>query len=459
VRLWERTLAVLQRLAGVTAEMEPDEAVRRTLLLAASIIYTFAGLLWGALYVALGEPGPGLIPIAYGILTGLNAWLFVTTGRERWFRESQLGLTLLLPFALQLALGGIGPSGWVIVWAFTSPVGALLIGEEEQADRWFAGFVVLLAASIALQPLVRDGNSLSEAARRAFLIANVSAVLTIVFVLLRYFDTLKTRAYAALRTEEQKSERLLLNVLPADIARILKEGNSTIATAHDSVTVLFADMVAFTQLSEILSPVEMVELLNELFTYFDSLVERSGLEKVRTIGDAYMVVGGVPRPRDDHAEAVAVLGLEMLRFREHVDHPHVRSLSFRIGINSGPVVAGVVGTTKFHYDVWGDAVNVASRMESQGVPGRVQVGPGAHPLLDGSFVMEPRGLTDIKGKGQLQTWLLVAASGSDERVGSAHRPGSGRGPATGMGHSIGASTVWPILMDAGIDPAPTRTSG
>lgn len=406
MRTWERTLVSLQRLAGVEHEPDPDVVVRRTLLLVASVIYCVAALLWAALYVALDESAAGTIPLVYGLLTAANVGVFVRTGRERWFRDSQLTFNLVLPFLLQVALGGFVPSGAVILWAFTAPLGAVLIDRPSTAHRWFLAFVALLLVAGWVQPLVREGNGLSDDVRLAFLVANLAAVTAIAFVLMRYFATLRERAYAQLREEEQRSERLLLNVLPADVADTLKRREGIIADAYDSVTVLFADMVGFTRLSEELNPVEMVDLLNAVFSYFDGLVERHGVEKVRTVGDAYMVVAGAPRPRPDHADVIATLSLEMLDFVSHVNHPQVGRCDFRIGINSGPAVAGVIGTTKFHYDVWGDAVNVASRMESHGVAGRVHVGPGTQPLLDARFRLEPRGHTQVKGKGSMPTWLL-----------------------------------------------------
>lgn len=195
-------------------------------------------------------------------------------------------------------------------------------------------------------------------------------------------------------------------MLPKEIAPILKSGKETIADRYEYASILFADIVDFTPLSAEMAPEEMVELLNEIFSQFDDLVERYDLEKIRTIGDNYMVVSGAPRPRSDHAHALANLALEM---REYITSLPIRKgkrIDFRVGINSGPVIAGVIGKQKFHYDVWGDAVNTASRMESHGVSGKIQIASGAYELVKGEFICEPRGEVEIKGKGKLMTWFL-----------------------------------------------------
>lgn len=390
--------------SGVAGDV--DESLQRSLLLGAAAMYSVAGVVWGLLYIALGEPVAGSIPLGYGILTAINIGIFVRWQRMARFRDSQLLLTLILPVLLQLALGGFVASGGVIIWAFTSPLGALLVGNPRTAHRWFLAFLGLVVAAAFIQPLVRDEAGLSEGVRLAFFVGNLAAVTAIVFLLTRYFADKKTEAYELLGREREKSEELLLNVLPSEVADALRQGANTVAEDYDAITVLFADVVGFTTLSEELSPGQMVDLLNAVFSYFDRLVARHGVEKIRTVGDSYMVVAGAPRRRSDHAQVMAQLALEMLDLHRHVDHPHVGRVQFRIGLNSGPATAGVIGHTKFHYDVWGDAVNVASRMESHGVPGRVQVGPGTVDLIKDDFALEPRGSVDVKGKGTMQTWLL-----------------------------------------------------
>ncbi len=215
------------------------------------------------------------------------------------------------------------------------------------------------------------------------------------------------RLNTELEGERAKAERLLRNVLPGPIAERLKQGEGTIADAFGSVTVLFADIVGFTALSSSVPAAELVIVLNDVFSRFDALAERHGLEKIKTIGDAYMVVAGVPEPREDHASAVAAMALDMLDEIESFNAARGTSLGIRIGVHSGPVVAGVIGKRKFIYDIWGDTVNTASRMESTGLPGRVQVSDVTAKALDGQLVMEDRGVIAVKGKGEMRTWLLA----------------------------------------------------
>jgi guanylate cyclase len=177
-------------------------------------------------------------------------------------------------------------------------------------------------------------------------------------------------------------------------------------------------MVGFTPLSAEMTPEEMVELLNTIYSFYDSLTEKYGLEKIRTIGDNYMVASGVPRPKPDHAQALARMALEMRDYFKDAGRLAVEGLNFRIGINSGPLVAGVIGYKKFQYDIWGPTVNTASRMESQGLPGKVQITQDTYELLKDEFVCEPRGTLEVKGVGQVQTWFLVGERHSAERVDS-----------------------------------------
>ena len=207
--------------------------------------------------------------------------------------------------------------------------------------------------------------------------------------------------------EQEKSNRLLLNILPEPIATELKEGHSNIADGFAEVTVLFADLVQFTQLSEKISPAEMVKLLNDIFSRFDGLTAKYGLEKIKTIGDAYMVAGGLPVRRPNHAEAVAEMALAMQAEMVRFNAERGQSFRMRIGINTGPVVAGVIGTSKFIYDLWGDTVNIASRMESHGVVGGIQVTEATYVCLKDRYQFQPRGPIQIKGKGEMVVYLLV----------------------------------------------------
>ena len=214
--------------------------------------------------------------------------------------------------------------------------------------------------------------------------------------------------------EHERSERLLANILPRPIAdRLKNQSDVVIADRHDEASVLFADMEGFTAQASDTAPDDLVKFLNRVFSDFDRLVERHGLEKIKTTGDAYMVVSGVPGARPDHAQALAILALEMREAAREWRDPRGRNVPIRIGISSGPVVAGVVGTRKFFYDVWGDAVNVAARMETTGSAGKIQVSRDTYERLQDQFVLEPRGEIDVKGKGRMPTWFLLARKAPD----------------------------------------------
>ena len=219
----------------------------------------------------------------------------------------------------------------------------------------------------------------------------------------------------------RENERLLLNILPEPIADRLRRGERLIADRFDDVTLLFADIVGFTELSSSMRADELVGVLNDVFTVFDDLVEEHGLEKVKTIGDAYMVVGGLTDPSPDHSERVARMAIALAARIAEIEAASLFGIRFRVGINCGPVVAGVIGTKKFIYDIWGDTVNLASRMESTGVPGRVQVSAALEERLRGRFRLAPRGLVEVKGKGFLPTWFLEGEVAQAPRSRSSHQ--------------------------------------
>ena len=218
----------------------------------------------------------------------------------------------------------------------------------------------------------------------------------------------RTESELALRKEQEKSDQLLLNILPGSIADRLKNDDRSIADGFAEVTVLFADLVGFTEISSLASPQELVELLNHIFSIFDQLSQDYDLEKIKTIGDEYMVAGGLPLPKADHAQAIAQMALAMQKSMEKFTFRQ-QSISLRIGINSGAVVAGVIGTRKFSYDLWGDTVNVASRMQSSGSPGKIQVTETTYQLLKDKYKFLERGLVNIKGKGEMMTYWLVGS--------------------------------------------------
>ena len=228
----------------------------------------------------------------------------------------------------------------------------------------------------------------------------------------RTLELVNDQNQSLLRAIREQSEALLLNILPAPIAERLKASSDVIADSFESVSVLFADIVGFTSLSATITPEELVRMLDGIFTEFDRLADERGLEKIKTIGDAYMVAAGLPDPCADHAARTAHMALDMIDALARFNEKNGTTLQVRVGIHSGPVVAGVIGRRKFIYDLWGDTVNTASRMESHGVPSRAQITDATRTALPDDLIVEERGVIDVKGKGPLRTWLLVGRSKS-----------------------------------------------
>jgi guanylate cyclase len=399
--LIQQTLSSIARI-GSDPNDDDDIRLQKSLMVVCAIPFILAGAGWGVMYILFHEPLAGSIPLSYSIISLFSTIHFGWTRQYQFFRFSQLLLILLLPFFLMVALGGFINGSAVVLWSLISPLGAMLFDEPRRAPRWFLAFASLVALSAFLQPYVRLTNNLSFTLVILFFAMNLIAVGSLVFMMVFYFVNQKN-------IFQQKSESLLLNILPKEIAAILKNESRTIADHYEEASVLFADMVGFTPLSAQLPPVEMVELLNEVFSFFDSLLDKYGVEKIRTIGDNYMVASGVPRGRPDHAQALVHMALDMRDYiSKHTFHNGQR-VSFRMGINSGSMIAGVIGRRKFVYDVWGDAVNVASRMESHGLGEAVQITQTTYELIKNDFVCEPRGTVNVKGKGEMEVWLVMSS--------------------------------------------------
>lgn len=388
---------------GADPNDDVDLQLQKSLLVLCSFPFVFAGVAWGLLYTFFGEPLAGAIPFSYGVVSLLSIIHFGLTRRYRFFRFSQLALILLLPFLLMIALGGFVQGSAVIMWALICPMGAMLFDEPRHAPRWFLAFVGLVALSGFLQPYLDFSNNLSPEVMIFFFVINLIGVGALIFLMVFYFVGQKNAF-------QEKSEALILNILPKEIAAILRDEQRTIANYFEGASVLFADVVGFTSLSATMTPHELVKLLDEVFSQFDDLTEKYELEKIKTIGDCYMVASGIPRPRADHAQALTRMALEM---RDYVSKHEFqgRKLTFRIGLNSGPVVAGVIGRKKFIYDLWGEVVNTASRMESHGREGFVQITRATYEMIKDEFVCEPRGMVDVKGTGQMETWFVTEPRG------------------------------------------------
>jgi adenylate cyclase len=293
------------------------------------------------------------------------------------------------------------------VWGILAPMGALVFGGLQAGVRWYISFLAVFLGSGLAGQILGNTSPLPAWFTNTMLALNIAVGGTVVFTLLAVFAVQRRAALAALRVEQARAEDLLLNILPRSIADRLKVDTHTIADQFSAASILFADVVDFTPTSELMEPAEVVGLLDHLFSHFDVLAERYEVEKIKTIGDCYMVAAGVPNPRPDHAQTLVSLGLDMAEAMHSSDEVGHLGLELRIGINSGPVVAGVIGRKRFLYDLWGDAVNTASRMESHGTPGRVQITRATHELVADEFECEPRGMIEVKGKGEMEIWHVL----------------------------------------------------
>jgi class 3 adenylate cyclase len=338
------------------------------------------------------SPEPGARREAAAYLLGWTIAALVLV-RRRWPLAVLLASAVILQLYYQLDYPGIYPAvplsvALATAWAAGHRRWSLLVAGLFAAAGIGVGYQILAPHQPALQVL-----------------GDVTRDIVLFAAVLLLGEAVRTRR--ALQREEERSERLLLNVLPAPIATRLKQHEDVIADGFPEVTVLFADLVDFTRRSQRSSPQQIVQVLDELFSTFDQLTRRHGLEKIKTVGDAYMVAGGLPEPRPDHAQAVADLALSMrMEMARRIDTGG-QPLQARIGIDTGPVVAGVIGADKFSYDLWGDTVNTASRMESTGVPGCIQVTERTYRRLRDGYRFERRGVVPVKGKGEMVTWFLI----------------------------------------------------
>jgi guanylate cyclase len=349
------------------------------------------------------------VPYLYLVISYVSLFLFYRFKRFEYFTFTQLVMLLVMPFFMQWMIGGFAASSGVAIWAILSPVGALMILGTRQSTPWFFLFIGLAFISWKLNHYFA-GNALPIPVnvKDAFFLMNITGTAAILYGVLRYFQAQKERVMISLELEQARSEKLLLNILPAAIATRLKANDMRIADHYDAVTVMFADLVNFTPMSEKMPPTQLIDLLSQVFLRFDHLAEKYQVEKIKTIGDAYMVISGAPVVCDNHAHRIAAMALEMNAALQEVAIITGLDLHMRIGIHTGPVVAGVIGSTKFSYDLWGDTVNLASRMESTCKPDTIQVTRETQQIIQDIYVLSEKSSVEVKGKGVVETYVLLA---------------------------------------------------
>jgi guanylate cyclase len=400
--------------------IDQDKIIREKSFLLMVPLWALAALVWACLYYYYGAKRAAIIPGSYSLISFVSLLIFRWQRSFNLFRTTQLTLILLLPCLLHLSLGNFVSSSAIIIWAILCPLSALAFHNTRSAVYWLLLFIAcMIIVFYTENKVLINETRLPDDLISILFALNISFVTILLFYLLRYFvaqnnlvkEKLKAEQ-AMLANEREKSEKLLLNILPAPIAARLKEGQHVIADEYAEATVLFADIVEFTNISQNISPAILVENLNKIFKHFDDLVDRYGTEKIKTIGDAYMVVSGLNRGGPHEKRKMADLALSMMKdIQQYTLDGHTKC-NLRIGIHIGSVTAGVIGSKKFSYDVWGDAVNTASRMESSGEPGKIQVSEEFYKHIMDDYQCEPRGQIEIKGKGLMNLYFLIKKKNS-----------------------------------------------
>jgi len=393
---------------GARPDDSEEVRLRKSLLVISTIPFVFVGALWGSMYFLFGEQQAGIIPLSYSLFSIASLIHFGFTGQFRVFRFNQLLLILLLPFALMLALGGFINSSAVILWSLICPLGAMLFDEQSKSPAWLWAFIFLVFLSVFLQFVFPMESSMTPLQIQLFFVLNIVLVGTLIFMMFYYFVEKKNYF-------QERSEALLLNILPLPIAEELKMKGRTDATFFENVTVLFTDFKDFTQIAEKLPASELVAEIDYCFKAFDSIVGRYPIEKIKTIGDSYMCAGGVPVVNSTHAKDMVRVALEMRQFMNEYALTRTTEgrifFEIRIGVHTGPVVAGIVGDKKFAYDIWGDTVNIASRMESSGEAGKINISGTTYALVKDEFHGLHRGKIHAKNKGEIEMYFLESVSG------------------------------------------------
>ena len=426
--------------AGMATALSPEEKLSGDMLLFSTGLMMFASVLWLAVYWSFGQRFSTLIPLTFQLVSVCTIVFFLKTRKLDIFCLMQLSLFLFTPFVLQWSIGNFVNASGVSLWALLAPVGAIVILGTKESVPWFIAYIFMTAMSGMFDYVLQwDAKLLDMKTVAVFFVLNFVSISAMVYVLLWYFSREKNKLRKAIEaqshavaTEKDLSERLLLNILPQPIAERLKRQESNIADGHADVTVMFADIVNFTQMSEELSPNETVHLLNDIFSEFDNLAEKYGIEKIKTVGDAYMAAGGLhgkyggndgsnsgsDSAKAHYVDAMANISLEMHQFVSRYVAPNGQKLSLRIGLATGPVVAGVIGRRKFSYDLWGDTVNIASRMCSEAHPNNTQVDVVTYRRLHSRFRFDEVHQIQVKGKGPMQVYNLLGrlAQQSDSNV-------------------------------------------
>jgi class 3 adenylate cyclase len=402
--------------ATPASALSPEEQLSGDMLMLTTGFMMCAAMLWLAIYWSMGYQYSTAIPLIFQGLSAITVFLYYKYRKLQTFAVIQLGLILFTPFAMQWSIGNFVNASGVSLWGLMAPVGAVtVLGTRASMPWFFAWLFMTVMAGVFDFLLAGTVRSFDLSTVAVFFVLNFAAISVMIYSLLWYFANEKQKlrqqvdaSHAELRMEKERSDRLLLNILPPAIAERLKRNEVNIAQGHADVTVMFADIVGFTRMTEELSPVETVKILNDVFSVFDDIADKHGVEKIKTIGDAYMAAAGLDAGAQIHyADAVARMALEMLEKVAEYRKRTGERIEIRIGIGTGPVVAGVIGKKKFIYDMWGDTVNVAFRMAADAYSGAIQVDLTTHRRLHNRFRFDEVHEVEIKGKGRMQVFHLM----------------------------------------------------
>ena len=414
------TESFVARLRNAGVEPGDSEEIRlnKQLLMLATGLVSVASMVWLTIYWALGPQFSVTYPYIFQLALAGNVVIYTLSRNFDFFRITQLGLFLFAPFAMQWSIGNFIAASGIILWGLLAPIGAILFFGVRESMAWFFAWAFLTALSGFFDYFLADalvkGLHVPLQTSVVFFALNFITVATIIYMLLRHSiqEKLKIQqdlkhAHQSLIYEQDRSEKLLLNILPAPVANRLKHSEQTIADGFADATVMFADIVNFTQVAANMTPSQVFSMLNSIFSAFDDMAERYGLEKIKTIGDAYMVAGGINTDNTDYSAAIADLAVEMQQILHRDFTINSSRLEMRMGIGTGPVVAGVVGKKKFIYDLWGDTVNLASRITSEGVPGMIQCDSRTQRRLADRFDFYDPQTIYLKGKGNMTVHRLI----------------------------------------------------
>ncbi len=424
------TESFLSRLrhAGIEAQDSEDLKIRKTILVFAMGLMTAAPMFWLGVYWLMGIQLSATLPFGFQLVLVATLLIYVATRSFSFFCYAQLSLFLFFPFVAQLSIGSFISASGVVLWGILAPICAVSVLGARASIPWFAGHVaIILMCGLVDYQLANSLQTTPHVPLRTsavFFSLNFIAISSMAYFLLRYAAVQKERyeaelneAHRLLQIEQDRSEKLLLNILPTPIAERLKMENQTIADGFADVTVMFADIVNFTSIAEGMAPSRIFAMLNTIFSGFDDLAEKHQLEKIKTIGDAYMVAGGLNNEVDiNYTEAIADMALEMGALLRTNSELRPLQLEIRMGIGTGPVIAGVVGRKKFIYDLWGDTVNIASRITTEGIPGSIHVDSTTYLRLRSKFEFDAPCSMYLKGKGETTVYRLAGRKSADSAV-------------------------------------------